>query len=158
MSFPRVRNPALNLEAFAVQSPSPAPPPINAVYLRDGQYDGMTRADVAATFAAFKSQSATDRLALFFHGGLVDKASGQQSAANEYAPIWAMRFRSSSSGNLDSARCLRTTCLLSLRRRSLDGARPCEQSHRSEGCGKAAQTATTEAVQPDVCPTICIEQ
>ena len=77
-------NPALNLEAFAVQSASDAPPPINALYLRDGKYDGMTRADVTATFAAFRAQTSTDRLALFFHGGLVDKASGQQGAANEY--------------------------------------------------------------------------
>lgn len=77
-------NPALNLEAFAVQSTSTAPPPTNALYLRDGKYDGMTRADVAATFAAFRAQTATNRLALFFHGGLVDKASGQQGAANEY--------------------------------------------------------------------------
>jgi len=77
-------NPALNLEAFAVQSPASAPPPINALYLRDGLYDSMTRKDVAATFAAFKGQTATNRLALFFHGGLVDKASGQQSAANEF--------------------------------------------------------------------------
>jgi hypothetical protein len=44
----------------------------------------MTRADVAATLAAFRAQTATNRLALFFHGGLVDKASGQQGAANEY--------------------------------------------------------------------------
>lgn len=77
-------NPALNLDAFAVRSPSTAPPPLNALYLRDGRYDGMTRADVAATFAAFRAQTATDRLALFFHGGLVDKTSGQQGAANEY--------------------------------------------------------------------------
>jgi hypothetical protein len=77
-------NPALNLEAFAVQSTSAAPPPMNALYLRGGKYDGMTRDDVAATFAAFRAQTSTNRLALFFHGGLVDKASGQQGAANEY--------------------------------------------------------------------------
>ncbi len=77
-------NPALNLQAFAVQSTSAAPPRIHALYLRDGKYDGMTRDDVAATFAAFQAQTATNRLALFFHGGLVDKASGQQGAANEY--------------------------------------------------------------------------
>jgi hypothetical protein len=77
-------NPALNLQAFAVQSTSAAPPPIHALYLRDGEYDGMTRDDVAATFAAFRAQTATNRLALFFHGGLVDKASGQQGAANEF--------------------------------------------------------------------------
>jgi hypothetical protein len=78
-------NPGLNLEAFATQSASAAPPSINTVYLRDGKYDDeSTRAGVAATFAAFRSQTATERLALFFHGGLVDKASGQQGAANEY--------------------------------------------------------------------------
>jgi hypothetical protein len=77
-------NPALNLEAFAVQSTSAAPPPIHALYLRDGQYDGMNRAQVAATFAAFRAQTAINRLALFFHGGLVDKATGQQGAAYEY--------------------------------------------------------------------------
>src|ERR1700676_3672024 len=76
-------NPALNLEAFAIQSTSAAPPPIHALYLRDGKYDGMNRAQVAETFAAFRAQTATNRLALFFHGGLVDKASGQQGAANE---------------------------------------------------------------------------
>jgi hypothetical protein len=78
-------NPALNLEAFAIQSASAAPPSINAIYLRDGKYDNdMPRASVAATFAAFREQTVTNRLALFFHGGLVDKASGQQGAANEY--------------------------------------------------------------------------
>lgn len=77
-------NPAFNLEAFAVRSESSAPPAVNAIYLRDGKYDSMTRADVAATFAAFRAQTTTDHLALFFHGGLVDKASGQQGAANEY--------------------------------------------------------------------------
>lgn len=77
-------NPGLNLESFAVRSESSAPPALNAVYLQDGKYDGMTRADVAASFAAFRAQSATGRLALFFHGGLVDKTSGQQGAANQY--------------------------------------------------------------------------
>ena len=78
-------NPGLNLEAFAIQSVSAAPPSINAIYLRDGKFDDeSTRSRVAATFEAFRSQTATDRLALFFHGGLVDKASGQQGAANEY--------------------------------------------------------------------------
>ena len=77
-------NPGLNLDAFANQSPNAAPPPINALYLRDGQYDGMTRSDVTATFAAFRAQTLTNRFALFFHGGLVDKASGQQSAANQF--------------------------------------------------------------------------
>jgi len=44
----------------------------------------MTRADVSATFAAFQAQTETNRLALFFHGGLVDRASGQQSGAYQY--------------------------------------------------------------------------
>lgn len=92
MTVPSLSNPALNLEAFAVQSPDPAPPPINALYLRDGRYDGMTRSDVSATFTAFKSQSVTNRLALFFHGGLVDKASGQQSAANEFIAYLGYAF------------------------------------------------------------------
>jgi hypothetical protein len=78
-------NPAFNLENFAVRSSLAAPPSINALYLSDGQYDGMKRADVAATFTAFRQQTKTNRLALFFHGGLVDKASGQPGAANEYA-------------------------------------------------------------------------
>jgi hypothetical protein len=78
-------NPGLNLEAFAIQSASAAPPSINAVYLRDGKYDDeSTRANVAASFEAFRTQTATERLGLFFHGGLVDIASGQQGAANEY--------------------------------------------------------------------------
>lgn len=85
-------NPALNLESFAVQSPNSVPPNLNALYLRDGKYDGMGRADVTATFAAFRSQTETDRLALFFHGGLVDKTSGQQSAANEYAAYRGFAF------------------------------------------------------------------
>ena len=79
-----VFNPALNLQAFATPSANEAPPSINAIYLRDGRYDGMTRADVAATFAAFREQTATDRLALFFHGGLVDKVTGQKEGANSY--------------------------------------------------------------------------
>lgn len=86
------KNPALNIDAFAVQNPAGAPPALNALYLRDGVYDGMTRQDVAATFAAFQSQTATNRLALFFHGGLVDKASGQQGAANEFAAYQACAF------------------------------------------------------------------
>jgi hypothetical protein len=85
-------NPAINLESFAIKSQNPAPPPLNALYLRDGKYDGMARNDVAATFARFRSQTATNRLALFFHGGLVDKASGQQSAANEYLAYSAYTF------------------------------------------------------------------
>lgn len=79
-----VFNPALNLQAFATPSANAAPPSINAIYLRDGKYDGMTRADVAATFAAFREQTATNRLALFFHGGLVDKVTGQKEGANSY--------------------------------------------------------------------------
>lgn len=75
---------ALNLDAFAVQTPDPAPPAINAIYLRDGKFDNMKREDVAATFSAFRAQSQVKRLALFFHGGLVDKASGQKGAALEY--------------------------------------------------------------------------
>jgi hypothetical protein len=77
-------NPGLNLDVSAAQSPDAVPPPINALYLRDGQYDGMTRSDVTATFAAFHAQTITNRFALFFHGGLVDKASGQQSAAYQF--------------------------------------------------------------------------
>jgi hypothetical protein len=78
-------NPALNLQAFSAQSVASAPPSINAIYLRDGKYDNnMKRADVTATFEAFRTQTATNRLAFFFHGGLVDKASGQQGAANQY--------------------------------------------------------------------------
>jgi hypothetical protein len=78
-------NPALNLQAFSSQSVAFAPPAINAIYLRDGKYDNnMKRSDVAATFQAFRAQTATSRLALFFHGGLVDKAWGQQGAANQY--------------------------------------------------------------------------
>lgn len=77
-------NPGLNLAAFSAPSPNSAPPALNAIYLRDGKYDGMSRADVAETFKAFREQNPAKRLALFFHGGLVDKASGQQGAANEY--------------------------------------------------------------------------
>lgn len=80
MSF----NPALNLSAFDVTTAAAAPPPINALYLRDGMYDGMQRTDVTDTFNAFRSQTATNRMAFFFHGGLVDKASGQRSAALQY--------------------------------------------------------------------------
>jgi hypothetical protein len=87
-----VGNPALNLDAFAIQNPAGTPPAVNALYLCDGIYDGMTRADVANTFATFRTQTATNRLALFFHGGLVDKASGQQSEANEYSAYSACAF------------------------------------------------------------------
>jgi hypothetical protein len=41
-----VFNPALNLAAFAAPSANAAPPSVNAFYLHDGKYDGMTRADV----------------------------------------------------------------------------------------------------------------
>ena len=85
-------NPALNLEAFAVHSNRAAPPSVNALYLRDGKYDGMTRADVATTFATFRAQTATNRLALFFHGGLVDRTWGQQGAANEYEAYQGVVF------------------------------------------------------------------
>jgi hypothetical protein len=62
-------NHALNLDGFATQSASAAPPSINALYLCGGKYDNdMTRASVADTFTAFRAQAATDRLALLFHG------------------------------------------------------------------------------------------
>ena len=73
-------NPGLNLESFAIRSESSAPPALNPIYLRDGKYDGMTRADVAASFSASRGQSATNRLALFFHGGLVDKARDHKTS------------------------------------------------------------------------------
>src|ERR1700722_2105214 len=98
-------NPSLNLRAFAVQSTSAAPPRIHALYLRDGKYDGMTRDDVAATFAAFQAQTATKRLALFFHGGLVDKASGQQGAAKTSSFLCFL------SGNRESGKYWRTIFL-----------------------------------------------
>ena len=60
-----------------------APPALNAIYLRDGRYDEMTRDDVAKAFLAF-SHSGKDRLALFFHGGLVSKKGGMNGAAQQY--------------------------------------------------------------------------
>jgi hypothetical protein len=81
---PQGFNPALNLAAFAAPSPQPAPPALNALYLRDGKYDGMTRAGVAASFAAFTGMPDGKRLALFFHGGLVDKPTGQKAGALQY--------------------------------------------------------------------------
>lgn len=77
-------NPALNLGAFAAPSAQDAPPPLNALYLRDGRYDGMARSDVAASFDAFKQQPDGTRLALFFHGGLVDKTTGAKAGAHQY--------------------------------------------------------------------------
>lgn len=79
-----VLNPAFNLEAFDGPSTSTAPPVLNSVYLRDGKFDGMARTDVTASFSAFRAAGSPNRLALFFHGGLVDKSSGQQGAAREY--------------------------------------------------------------------------
>ena len=59
-------------------------PAANAIYLRDGRYDGMTRKDVADAFAAFAA-SGKERVALFFHGGLVSKQSGIEGAGAQYA-------------------------------------------------------------------------
>jgi hypothetical protein len=83
----------------------------------------MTRADVAATLAAFRAQTTTNRLALFFHGGLVDTASGQQGAANEYEEyngIVFPLFLSSLSGNREFGKYWRTTFPLFSRRRYSD--------------------------------------
>jgi hypothetical protein len=78
-------NPGQNLRAFVTQSASPRPPDINAVYLRDGVYDDVTtRESIAASFDAFRAAPAGTRLALFFHGGLVDKGNGSQAASNQY--------------------------------------------------------------------------
>jgi hypothetical protein len=77
-------NPALNTDSLPVRAGSTTPPALNALYLRDGKYDSMGRDEVAKTFQAFRDQTKTERLALFFHGGLVDKSSGQLSAAAEY--------------------------------------------------------------------------
>ncbi|MBV9574123.1 MAG: hypothetical protein JOY93_08715 [Acidobacteriales bacterium] len=79
-------NPALNLGAFSAPEPPPAPP-VNVLYLQDGKYDPdehMSRDNVAKTFRAFRDQTATPRLALFFHGGLVDKSTGTLEAARHY--------------------------------------------------------------------------
>ena len=78
-------NPALNTDGLPFTGSGSAPPPVNALYLRDGKYDPLEKSNVAKTFQAFRDQTTTKRLALFFHGGLVDKTSGQQSAAAEYA-------------------------------------------------------------------------
>lgn len=79
-----IPNPAFNLQAFDGPPTSTEPPALNAVYLRDGKFDGMTREDVASSFTAFRAAGSPSRLSLFFHGGLVDKSSGQQGAAREY--------------------------------------------------------------------------
>jgi hypothetical protein len=84
MATPLFFNPALNVRAFPNFDKTPdVPPKNNAIYLRDGQYDGMSRNDVTNAFNAFESSPQT-RLALFFHGGLVDKKSGTKAAAAEY--------------------------------------------------------------------------
>jgi hypothetical protein len=95
-------SPAVNLETSTVQSTTGFAPPMNSLNLRDGVYHPMTREDVTKTFSAFRAESVTNWLALFFHGDLVDGASGQQNAANEFAAdqndafprffIWESRF------------------------------------------------------------------
>jgi hypothetical protein len=89
-------NPALNLNAFpapAAAATPGSPPPLNALYLRDGKFDGMTREDVAASFRAYVSNRASiPRLALFFHGGLVDKASGSKAGAIQYERYKAVAY------------------------------------------------------------------
>lgn len=57
---------------------------MNAVYLRDGKFDAMSRGDVRASFQEYRKSPSSTRLAFFFHGGLVDKKAGSQVAANEY--------------------------------------------------------------------------
>lgn len=85
-------NPALDTDSLLVRDGNTAPPPLNALYLRDGKYDSMGRDDVTKTFQAFRDQKNTARLALFFHGGLVDKTSGQLSAAAEYDAYKELAF------------------------------------------------------------------
>ncbi len=78
-------NPAVDsLEAFAVQSSTSVPPPMNSLYLRDGVHDAMTREDVTKDVCRLPGTDG-DEPSRLFHGGLVDKASGQQSATNEFA-------------------------------------------------------------------------
>ena len=47
---------------------------------------------MANTFIAFKAQRIPTVLHYFFHGGLVDKTTGQQSSANEYASYQGYAF------------------------------------------------------------------
>jgi hypothetical protein len=78
---------------------------MNSLNLRDGVYDAMTREDVTKTFSAFRAQMVTNWLALFFHGGLENEASGQQNAADEFAAYQNDAFLCSLSGNRVTVRC-----------------------------------------------------
>jgi hypothetical protein len=91
MATPRMFTPALDVAALTHVAtapdgtpPPPAPPKNNAIYLSDGQYDdSMSQDDVVSAFKAFDASGQT-RLALFFHGGLVDKDSAAQGAGAQW--------------------------------------------------------------------------
>jgi hypothetical protein len=59
---------------------------MNVVNLRNGQFDATTRPQMAALFAAFKSD-ATNNLCVHFHGGLVSEANGMK-LAERLLPIY----------------------------------------------------------------------
>jgi hypothetical protein len=84
MSF---RNPAFLLSA---DLPSRTVPREHHCTVRDdGKFDDTTRADMAAAMAAFRATMATKPLALFFHGGLVDKERGLHGAGQLLGPYSA---------------------------------------------------------------------
>jgi len=60
--------------------------PANYCTSRDGKFDDTTPAEMESAIAGYANVSNKKTLALFFHGGLVDKASGMNNAATLMGP------------------------------------------------------------------------
>lgn len=83
MSPVRFVNPALMMPANLPELPIT---PLNYCTSRDGKFDDTTPAQMEAAIAAYLKVSDTKTLALFFHGGLVDKAGGLTGARTLIGP------------------------------------------------------------------------
>jgi hypothetical protein len=60
--------------------------PLHYCISSDGKFDGTTPADMEAAIREYAKVCDTKTLALFFHGGLVDKAAGLRGAATLLGP------------------------------------------------------------------------
>ena len=78
MSRFRLVNPALMLSEDLPLWPLT---PAHYCTSRDGKFDDTTPAQMESAIAAYAGASGNKTLALFFHGGLVDKTTGLRNAA-----------------------------------------------------------------------------
>ncbi len=83
MSTLRLVNPGLMM---AEDLPLSQITPANYCTSRDGKFDDTTPAQMESAIADYARVSKEKTLALFFHGGLVDKASGMKNASTLVGP------------------------------------------------------------------------